>query len=228
MVRKTSNTLYNSYPSYLINLIEKISYRQRLKLYKKFCKLISFNEKDKVIDIGTTSSENFTANVFLKKYPHKNKFTCFSNQDCRYVLNKYKCVKFVIGDARKTKFSNNSFDIVYSNAVIEHVGSFQSQRKFIKELYRISSRVCFIVTPYRFHPIEFHTNLPFLHFLPKNIYRKILKILGYDFLSKEENLNLMSKNEIKKILRLSKIKKYKILNTYFLFFPSHIILVLFK
>ena len=228
MLQKNSKVLYNSYFPFLINLIEKISYKQRLKVYKKFCDLIHFTKKDKIIDIGVTSSENFTANILLKKYPYKNKYTCLSNQDCRNILKKNKNIKFVKGDACKTKFSDNSFNIVYSNAVIEHVGSFKIQQKFIKELYRISSRICFIVTPNRHHPIEFHTCLPLLHLLPKNIHRKILKFLGYNFLCKEKNLNLLTKNDIKRILKLSKIENYKIINNSFLFFPSHLITVLFK
>jgi len=84
------------------------------------------------------------------------------------------------------------------------------------------------VTPNRHHPIEFHTCLPLLHLLPKNIHRKILKFLGYNFLCKEKNLNLLTKNDIKRILKLSKIENYKIINNSFLFFPSHLITVLFK
>ena len=57
--------------------------------------------------------------------------------------------------------------------------------------------------------------LPFIHWLPKKIHRKILKFLNYDFLHKEENLNLISTKDFLKIckeLKIKKILKFNILN----------------
>jgi hypothetical protein len=52
-----------------------------------------------------------------------------------------------------------------------------------------------ITTPNRYHPVDFHTKIPFIHWLPKSIHRKILKILNLSFYAKEENLNLLSKSD---------------------------------
>ena len=60
------------------------------------------------------------------------------------------------------------------------------------------------------------------------MHRSILKFLGYKFLSKEKNLNLLTKNDIKKILSETKINNYKIISNKFLFFPSHLIIILNK
>ena len=87
--------------------------------------------------------------------------TCFSNQDCKILQKKFKNIKnVIIGDAKNTIFENNSFDIVHSNATIEHLGSFQNQVSFVKEMLRISNESVFIQTPNRFYPIDFHTVLP--------------------------------------------------------------------
>ena len=80
--------------------------------------------------------------------------------------------------------------------MIEHVGSYSEQKKFIKECYRITKKDIFITTPYRFFPIEMHTKLPLIHFLPKKIFRKIISFFGDDFFSLEKNLNLLSVREI--------------------------------
>ena len=123
--------------------------------------------------------------------------TCISNQDCRILKEKYPNVRdFVIGDGKKTKFLDNSFDIVHSNATIEHVGSFTNQSMFIQECIRISKKFVFIQTPNRYYPIDFHTAIPLIHWLPKKIHRKILSLIGLKFYSLEENLNLMSKKDI--------------------------------
>jgi ubiquinone/menaquinone biosynthesis C-methylase UbiE len=125
-------------------------------------------------------------------------------------------------------FENNTFDLVFSSAVIEHVGSNINQSKFISECYRVAKKYIFITTPNRYYPIELHTAIPLIHWLPKNIHRKILKIIGKDFFAEEANLNLMAKNDLKKICNENGIKKYKILTAYFLGFPSNLLLMIEK
>jgi ubiquinone/menaquinone biosynthesis C-methylase UbiE len=130
----------------------------------------------------------------------------------------------VQGDARKMKFDDNKFDVVYSSATIEHVGSKSSQTKFIKECLRVSRRDVFIATPNRFYPIEFHTKLPLLHFFPPKIYRKILSFFGFLFFSKEKNLNLLSAQDLINICFFLKIKNYNIIRYKFLFITSNLLL----
>lgn len=117
-------------------------------------------------------------------------------------------INFLIGDARSIDLNDNSFEIVHSNATIEHVGSFENQLLFIKECYRVAKKYVFITTPNRYFPFDFHSKVPLLNILPKNFFRYILNLCGDKFFSKEENLNLMSKNEIIKILSNLKIKNY--------------------
>ena len=57
-----------------------------------------------------------------------------------------------------------------------------------------------IITPNRYHPIDFHTQIPLIHWLPKTIHRKILSLIGLKFYAQEENLNLLSKNDLVKFL----------------------------
>jgi hypothetical protein len=80
-------------------------------------------------------------------------------------------------------------------AVIEHVGSLEKQQAFINELCRVG-RSCFITTPNRWYPIEFHTVIPFIHWLPPTYFRAVLTSFGKDFYAKEENLNLLTRKEL--------------------------------
>jgi hypothetical protein len=57
-------------------------------------------------------------------------------------------------------------------------------------------RQAFITTPNRWHPIEFHTVTPFLHYLPPRMYRRIYAAAGLEFFSKEENLNLLDARDL--------------------------------
>ena len=126
--------------------------------------------------------------------------TCLSNQRLSLIKKKFPQIKTIIGDGRKTKFPNNTFDIVHSNATIEHVGKFKNQIKFVKEAFRISKKYVFITTPNRYFPLDLHTAIPIIHWLPKKIHRIILRMIGHKFLSQEKNLNLLNLNDLKKNL----------------------------
>ena len=70
------------------------------------------------------------------------------------------------GDARDlSRFADKQFDIVFSNSVIEHVGTLEDQRKMAKECMRVGKRF-YIQTPTRFFPIEPHFLFPFFQFMP--------------------------------------------------------------
>ena len=193
----------------------------RLKIQQIFEKKIKFKS---LLDVGTTPVFDEYNNILLHNFKNRKNITSISNLDCSSLKKKFTKVKFIKGDARKMKFRNNSFDTVYSSATIEHVGSRSNQKKFVKECYRVSRKDIFITTPNKFYPIEFHTKLPLLHFLPSKIYRKILIHLGYSFFSKEKNLNLLTARDLKNICFFLKIKNYKIIRHKFLFMTSNLIL----
>ena len=82
-----------------------------------------------------------------------------------------------------------------------------------------------ITTPNRYYPIDFHTKLPILHWLPKNLHRRILKLLKIEFFSKEKNLNLLSKNELNIALKKSGANNFKIFDIFLLGFKSNLIVI---
>ncbi len=215
--------------SFLYIIFQKITLNARNQFFNLFLVNNNYSENKSVIDIGSTPSLEKEQNTFLQKVKDNPNVTCLSNQDCKILQKKYKNIKkVIIGDAKNTMLENNSFDIVHSNATIEHVGSFEEQVLFVKEMFRISKESIFIQTPNRFYPIDFHTILPFVHWLPKKIHRKILKYLKLDFYAEEKNLNLLDTRELKKICEILKITKYKILKYKLFFLTSNLILVAYK
>ena len=75
------------------------------------------------------------------------------------------------------------------------------------------------------HPLEFHTKIPLIHWLPKKIHRKVLKFLGLNFLSQEENLNLLTKKDLTNFMNELGQEEYHFHHIRFLLFKSNIILI---
>lgn len=75
----------------------------------------------------------------------------------------------LIGDATSMpEFGDHSFDLVFSNSVIEHLYTLDNQKKMADEVQRVG-RKFFIQTPDKYFPIEAHYALPFAQFLPKKL-----------------------------------------------------------
>ena len=65
------------------------------------------------------------------------------------------------GDARNTPFLDRSFDLAFSNSTIEHVGTWEDQQAFARELRRVGKRV-YCQTPARSFFFEPHYFTPFV------------------------------------------------------------------
>ncbi len=71
-----------------------------------------------------------------------------------------------VGDARSMpRFPSGSFDVVFSNSVIEHVGDYENQRQMANEIRRVGRRF-FVQTPNKRFPLEPHFLFPWFQYLP--------------------------------------------------------------
>jgi ubiquinone/menaquinone biosynthesis C-methylase UbiE len=202
--------------------------KKRDEIYKILRKFYKINKKTKLLDVGTTPSIAKHENILLNKSKWKKNITCLSNLKLDSLKKLYPEVRFCKGDARKMKFKKNSFDLVFSSATIEHVGSFKNQVKFVNECYRVANYISFITTPNRNYPIDFHTRLPLIHLLPKKIHRNILNFFGEKYLSKESNLNLLTENDLINICKKNHINNFKIIKIKLFFLVSNLVLIIRK
>jgi hypothetical protein len=63
--------------------------------------------------------------------------------------------------------SDGTYDLAYSNAVIEHVGGHSQRMRFAEAVHKLAERH-WVQTPYRYFPIEPHWLFPGFQFLPMN------------------------------------------------------------
>ena len=68
----------------------------------------------------------------------------------------------IVADGRRMPFAAGTYDVVVSNAVIEHVGDRADQQRFVDEHTRVG-RSWVITTPNRWFPVESHTSAVLRH-----------------------------------------------------------------
>ena len=57
----------------------------------------------------------------------------------------------------------------------------------------------FITTPSRLFPVEHHTGLPFVHYLPTAVFRKLLGGTRYAYWADQSNLNILTRREFSRL-----------------------------
>ena len=82
---------------------------------------------------------------------------------------------YIEGDACDVRqFADRSFDLAFSNSVIEHVGPAPKQEEFAREVVRLAPTF-WVQTPSPWFPIEAHSGMPFYWFYPEPVREKILQ-----------------------------------------------------
>ncbi len=166
----------------LNKLFDFIVFHHRKKMYKTIIYDLDTNLNYKLLDIGSTSDTGKSSNAFLYFFPN-DKIVSVSDQEISFeTKRKFPNVDFRQGDGRALEFIDAEFDLVFSNAVLEHVGAHKNIEKFITEANRVSKSKVILITPNRWFPLETHTKILFLHWLPMKIFRRLLMILGLKFL----------------------------------------------
>ena len=216
------------YSSNHLKIFDKIVTKKRLEIVDIINEQIVLNNIQDVLDIGTTSdTENKSSNLIIKNLKNVKNLSSISDQLITSPFFKKKLQKSIVQNFSEHEIENFKSDLVVSNATIEHVGNYKNQKAMVRNMIKLSKKMVIISSPYRYHPIEFHTKIPFIHWLPKKIHRNILKNFNISFYSKEKNLNLLSESDFSSFIKNKEIKsEFRYIK--YLFFKSNLIFILKK
>ncbi len=126
---------------------------------------VGLTREMRVLDVGGTVD-------IWRLAPVMPRLVLLNQARARYEIGAGAAV--VLGDGGRLPFADRSFDLVFSNSVIEHVGSRAEQARFAREIARVGKQY-WVQTPNRYFPIEHHLWTPFVHWLPRSWQSAILR-----------------------------------------------------
>jgi SAM-dependent methyltransferase len=209
-----------------MSLAYKISAWNRDRKWRLFLDKIKPTKETKILDVGFNEIEYSATDNYLEKnyeYPENITALGFENSQGKEFTKRYPRVKAIYYQGGRFPFADQFFDLCWSNAVLEHVGSREKQTEFLREIKRTAKRA-FITTPNRYFPIEIHTRLPLLHFLPKVFFDWFARLIGKGWAS-GDYMNLLSLSELKQLLKSAGIENYQIYKNKFLGFTMDFVVI---
>jgi len=146
-------------------LFHPLQRRFRTRRMALLARTVGLTPNMRVLDVGGTID-------IWRLAPVMPRLVLLNNQRARYEIGAAEAV--VLGDGTSLPFADQSFDLVFSNSVIEHVGSRAQQERFASEIVRVGKQY-WVQTPNRHFPVEHHFWTPFLHWLPRRWQMAVLK-----------------------------------------------------
>jgi 2-polyprenyl-3-methyl-5-hydroxy-6-metoxy-1,4-benzoquinol methylase len=195
-----------------------LGYKFRIKRLQEFEKLFfsrfSGLEKIEILDVGGTSY--FWQHSTLLSHPGLR----ITLLNLYPVETSHPAIHAVQGDATDmSEFEKGSFDLVFSNSVIEHLYTLEQQQKMASEILRVGKSY-FIQTPNVYFPIEAHYALPFAQYYPKGLLHLILTQTKFSRLKKWSSaeasqyiaeIRLLNAQEMKALFPGASLLKEKVL-----------------
>ncbi len=183
-----------------INNPDSFTTKVRQENFKIFKSLVSlYNKPVKVLDLGGTQ-EYWEMMEYTD--PNLIQVTLINLDDIKVTLPNFTFIKMNVFDLK-----NIDCDIIFSHSLIEHLDDKEKFAKIIKN----SRKSYFIQTPNKNFPIEPHFMMPLFQFFPIWLKFWCTKTFRKELLPEVESINLLSKEDLKKLFPDATISGGKIL-----------------
>jgi SAM-dependent methyltransferase len=150
--------------------------RSRRAKAVKIERLLNLPPADAVIhllEVGTGSG--VIAHYFASQSKQRYSVDAVDVHDNRQLMDGFRYTQV---DGTELPFPDESFDVVLSNHVIEHVGDREAQLRHLLELKRVlkPGAVGYLAVPNRWMLVEPHYRLAFLSWLPRRLRSPYLRL----------------------------------------------------
>lgn len=206
--------------NFLLTWKHRMMQRSRQKKLLFFIERVCGGRWPNMLDVGVAAEEHSPFDNYLEKNcPHPERLTVLAIDQLDKFRKRYPLVCAVVYNGGKFPFEDNTFEVVHCNAVLEHVGDERRQESFVREIARVGQRF-FLTTPARLFPIEMHTNLPFVHYFPKQTADRLLQMFGKGWAA-GDYMHLLTKTKLSAVLRNAGVSKFEIVTKRMLGLPLH-------
>ncbi len=192
-------------------LLKDFSHKSRRKKFELLNALFEPRPEDRVLDVGA-SGEVFLRYTFEDVYPYPHRMVAggYELGEVSSARRYYPQPRYVVYDGCALPFPDQSFDLVFSNAVIEHILGEERQAQFAREIMRVG-RSWFVTTPNYWFPFESHYHLPFIQFLPRSAQRTYNRLLGRHIpKGRVLELALLSARQLRRLFPTSHIARVRV------------------
>ena len=193
------------------SLLKNFSHKSRTKKFQLFESIFQPGPTEQVLDVGA-SGDVFLRYTFEDVYPYPSRIIAGGHNlgEVRSARQAYPKSTYAVFDGASLPFPDKSFDIVFSNAVIEHILGPGRQMRFAEEVMRVG-KSWFVTTPNYWYPFESHYHLPFIQFLPENLRRSYNSLLGSHIpKGQTQELALLSAGGLRRLFPTSHIEKVRV------------------
>ena len=194
----------------MFSVAERVSKFNRNRKWRLFRRLVRPGPELSVLDAGFSDAEYSPNDNFLEKhYPFMDRITALGVEEGRLFLKRYPAVQVVTYGGGDFPFADKTFDVCWSNAVLEHVGDEAQQAGFLREVSRVS-KAAFVSTPNRLFPIEVHTRTPILHLVSNRLFEAYLRRTGREWAC-GNYMRLLSAEDLGGLLGKAGVRSYRLI-----------------
>lgn len=155
-------------------LASRLTILARERMFTHFMRVMAPGPNSRILDFGVSETVTEESNALERRYPYPQNILCAGVGDGEAVRAAFPLTqRLSIQPGAPLPLADQSFDIAYSNAVLEHVGSDDMRAFVVRDLLRVARRLYFTV-PNRWFPVEHHSGVPLLHYCPP-LFRRALK-----------------------------------------------------
>jgi SAM-dependent methyltransferase len=197
-------------------LFNRLSKRSRTVKMELLSRHLPLRGDERILDIGSEVDEQ--SRQILERSGGDGRVTAVNllADHVARIRRAHPGVRAICANALELPFADQSFDLVYSSAVIEHVGDFAAQAKMAAEIRRVGRR-WFITTPNRLYPFEFHARMPFVSWLPPRWMHKATRLWGYNHIDRRyqsgcdySDVHLLTARQLQRLFPESRIVKPRV------------------